>query len=108
MYQDIGQIAANLKLIAASLAVIAEQTGHGSLKIQPNAFPKSSMWKLGDRVERVGYSGSYPDPTKNRPATVVGFEDYLIAADSLIVKFDDETEPRAINPDVLRHIKETP
>jgi hypothetical protein len=92
------------RMINTALAKV--QHGETELEIEPNNFPKSKYWKAGERVEIVGHSGSYPDPSKNRPGTVVRIENYLSSEDRLIVKLDDETEPRGINPDVLRHIKE--
>lgn len=76
--------------------------------IESTALSGGSMkhiWKPGERVELVrgGHSGN---PVELRAGTVVEVQDYLLRHESLVVHFDDG-ETRAINPDVMRHRKES-
>lgn len=71
--------------------------------IQPPKLPLSATWKVGERVEQVCHYESGPRST--RPGVVAAIEPYYVNHERLIVAFDDG-ETRAINRDVMRHIRE--
>lgn len=66
--------------------------------------PLIEKWKPGERVELCsgGYGGN---PREYRPGVVERIDRTYGYHESLIVKFDDG-EVRAINPDVMRHVRD--
>lgn len=61
-------------------------------------------WKVGERVEYVKSAKEPQFPESVRTGTVHAIEDSLRRHESLVIAFDDG-ETRAINPDVMRHIR---
>jgi hypothetical protein len=73
---------------------------------QPDPHPPSQNWKEGDRFIVPGYSGSYPDRSKDRYGTVVGFRPVPYIREHLVVRLDGEAEDHeSFNPDVMRHLR---
>lgn len=73
----------------------------------PDPFPPSRNWKVGERFAVPGFSGSYPDHTKTRYGTIVGFRPSTYTKEHLVVRLDDEDKDReSFNPDIIRHLRE--
>lgn len=68
-------------------------------QIAPPTFPLANIWQVGERVELV--SGGFAKLC----GTVAAIEPYYVTHERLIVSFEDG-ETRAINPDVMRHVRE--
>lgn len=73
----------------------------------PDPFPPSRHWKPGERFIVPGHAGSYPDRSKDRYGTVVGFRSVPYIHEHLVVRLDGEdADHESFNPDIMRHPRE--